>query len=171
VKRLLIFEGPDGVGKTTLAKALAEHIDAAYVHHGSYPEIDNEDLANCYAVSIAPAALGVRDVVMDRSWLSEKPYGLVFRNGRDRLGSKFDALEGFAAQTTQALVIRCDADWQRCSMNFEQRRSHEYLDDAVQLFKVWRWYRESFKTSLASLVIHPFLMTQETAIERILECA
>jgi ATPase family associated with various cellular activities (AAA) len=170
MKRVFIFEGPDGTGKTTLAKALAECIGAVYVHHGSYPEI-TEDLHNVYAVSVSPAVIGESDVVLDRSWLSEIPYGIAYRKGANRLGDKLAALEHFVMERTEPLVVRCDASYPQVEVNFTERHEQEYLDTMEQLYSVWKWYREEFKTSLPQLVIWPFTTSQETAIQRILECA
>ena len=38
-RELTIFEGPDGAGKTTLAKAYAELTGARYVHFGPLPRV------------------------------------------------------------------------------------------------------------------------------------
>lgn len=171
MKRLIIFEGPDGTGKTTLAKALATYIDAVYVHHGSYPEV-TEDLANVYALSMMPAALGLRDVVLDRAWYSEVPYGFAYRWGADRIGEqKFRGLEDLAANCTEPLVVLCDTSFENVERSFRARQEAEYLDNTAQLHQVWYWYRTQFRSDLPLLRIEPFTMLESTAIERILECA
>jgi thymidylate kinase len=166
MKRLFIFEGPDGVGKTTIAKALARHIDALYGHYGAFP--GDVDIAWIYEDAMKPATKDVADVVMDRSWLSEIPYAIAFRGGVDRLGAEFYRLEDIALKKTIPLVIRCDADWATVTINFRRRKQEEYLQNINQLHQVWTWYRESFMTSLPQLLIHPFTISTDEAVDKIL---
>jgi thymidylate kinase len=170
MKRLIIFEGPDGCGKTTLAKAVAARLSAIYVHHGPYKDT-TKDLANIYMTSMGPAAIDDSDVVLDRSWLSEKPYGIVFRHGENRLGDAVvSTLESFALVNTNALVVLCCTPWDTCAANFTRNIDNEYLDNTDTLRQVWYWYHQEFTTSLSQLTIDPFSMNQDTAIDRVLEC-
>lgn len=168
MKRVFIFEGPDGVGKSTLALALAKHIGAVYIHHGSYPQATENDLIDIYSILMIPAVSGIVDVVMDRSWLSEKPYGLAFRGGADRIGIRGEALEAFIERKAQLLVIRCDADFDTIKENWQRRKGNEYLENTSQLFKVWSWYRNEFMTTLPTITVWPFVSERNALIERIL---
>lgn len=102
--RLLVLEGLDGVGKTTLAAALAERIGAVQIAtpdaalRGARKEIESvyqnspEAIHLFYASSVlhageragAEIAAG-RDVVVDRYWLStwayNRPHGSTLRLG------------------------------------------------------------------------------------------
>ena len=78
--KLTIFEGPDGGGKTTAAEKYAKETGAQYVHFGPLPHV-KDSLARVYVEAMMPAILGLQDVVFDRSWLSEIPYGTAFRGG------------------------------------------------------------------------------------------
>src|SRR4051812_18522188 len=103
-KRLVILEGPDGAGKTTLAEQLGRR-GWLVVHLGPFLQVD-DDLARLYVEAMMPAILGHADVVLDRCWLSEIPYGLVMRDGDDRLGWQRRLLERLALRC-RATVIRC----------------------------------------------------------------
>ena len=80
-KKLTIFEGVDGSGKTVAAKRYADEICARYIHFGPFTRV-TDGLARMYAEAMLLAVIGYQNVVFDRSWLSEGPYGLVMRGGR-----------------------------------------------------------------------------------------
>ena len=76
--QVIVLEGCDGVGKTTLAEALAAQHGYTVVHSGRTP--DGTDLADHYGTILAlPGRL-----VLDRSFISELVYGPLDR-GRSRL--------------------------------------------------------------------------------------
>jgi thymidylate kinase len=76
--QVIVLEGCDGVGKTTLAEALAARHGHTIVHSGRTP--DGTDLADRYETILAlPGRL-----VLDRSFISELVYGPLDR-GRSRL--------------------------------------------------------------------------------------
>ena len=145
--RLIIFEGPDGAGKTHAAKRLADELGARYVHLGPFPHV-RQTLARLYAETLLPAVLGLQDVVLDRSWLSERPYGLAYRNGADRLGvENVRALERLALRCRAGVVLALppyatvEAHW--CS-----RRAVELLETPAQLAQVHDYYDRHLATSL-----------------------
>ena len=156
-KRLVIFEGPDGAGKTTLAKAVAEHLDAHYVHLGPFRRVAfGSGLARLYAEAMMPAAIGDRAVVMDRSWISEKPYADAFRAGRDRLsdGSK-RSLERLAWRCMTTVVF-CLPPWDRVGTNFMVTRGDQMLDNLAQLRQVYDAFSNfDSLTSLPRCVVDP----------------
>lgn len=144
-KRLTIFEGPDGAGKTTAAKKFAEHTGAEYVHFPSLPMI-HSGLARVYVEAMLPALLGHRDVVFDRSWLSELPYGTVFREGSSRLSKpSIRMLERLALRCSTSLIM-CLPNIGVCTENFKGR-SGEMLKNGFQLHEVHDIYKKS-KTDL-----------------------
>ncbi len=134
---LVIFEGPDGSGKSTTAQAFADVIGAKYTHHGPYPDV--KEISVRYLESMMPAILRRGSVVLDRCWVSEVPYGLAFRGGEDRIGVVKPLLEGFANRAN-ALYVRCDPTWEQVERNFVLRKGTEYLKTIDQIFEVWKWY-------------------------------
>jgi len=102
-KRLTIFEGCDGSGKSTAAAKFAEEHGAKLVHFPALPRVTN-NLARMYVEAMLPALLGYQDVVFDRCWLSEEPYGTAFREGQDRLGV-------VSVRMLERLAFRCGLLW------------------------------------------------------------
>lgn len=158
MKRILIFEGPDGAGKSTLAAKVAEQIGTRVVHHGPYPEVtDGLDLAKIYRDSMAEPG----DVVLDRCWISEKPYGIAFRGGADRLNNGLNRyLDKCAFKFAGYVrVFLCMPSWETVKKNYLARRGKEYLDSLAQLRLVYDYYRnENLSDTLHVRVINPFLI-------------
>lgn len=145
--KLTIFEGPDGSGKTTAAKAYAKAQGARYIHFGPLFEVTS-GLSRTYVEAMLPALLGHQHVVWDRSWLSETPYGNAFRNGQDRLGDIKRAMLERLAMRCATVVVRCDPGWETILNGYENRGDREeMLTDSKQLHEVYRAYREMY-TSL-----------------------
>lgn len=143
---LTIFEGPDGVGKTTAAKKYAEWSRAEYVHFGPYKELGPGELAKIYVEAMMPALTGLRPVVFDRSWLSERPYALVYRNGVDRLTDANRRQLERLAMRCGAVVISCRVPRAKMLESFAERSScgGEYLDNAKQLELVAAHYQREY---------------------------
>lgn len=147
-KNITIFEGPDGGGKSTLASRYAFETKAMYVHFPQLPDV-SEMLARCYIEAMMPALLGHQDVVLDRCWLSEKPYGDVFRNGEYRLQPNAENVLERLAMRCGAVVVMCMPEFQTISNNWSVREEIEMLDDLNQLRFVYDEYQK-VTTSLPS---------------------
>lgn len=141
-KSLTIFEGCDGAGKSTEAKRYAEATSAAYVHFPALKYVTGEALGRMYVEAMLPALLGYQDVVFDRSWLSEIPYGTVFRQGADRLkmGGQRRLLERLSMRCG-AVVVRCNPGWEAVEKSFLTGRE-EMLKDTKQLKAVHNLYSQ-----------------------------
>lgn len=136
--KLVIFEGPDCSGKTTVARRMAKHLDAVNIHHTSYNGVHGDPLMERYATSMG---LSVHvPVVLDRCWLSEVPYGQVFRGGLDRLGpDRVQSLEKWA-NYLGAKVVLCLPPWNNVRDTFLLRQSEEMLTGMDQIKKVYGLY-------------------------------
>ena len=80
-KGIIVIEGPDCSGKTTLAKHLINRYDAHYIHCTWSPEIDEE--LDTYFENVLSEARSISQdklVIIDRMWLSELVYSKVFRD-------------------------------------------------------------------------------------------
>lgn len=82
LKGIIILEGPDGTGKTTLGQHIADRYNGTYIHCTYNEEIGKDVFGyhtNVVAKAIADSQKGI--VCIDRLWLSEMVYGEVFRGG------------------------------------------------------------------------------------------
>lgn len=147
--RLTIFEGPDGGGKSTAAKVYAETTGAKYVHFPALPRV-SRNLGRMYVEAMLPALLGYQDVVFDRCWLSEMPYGVAFREGRDRLTDASRRMLERLAMRCGAVVVKCQPAWETVKANYLSRKHMEMLDNEHQLKTVYDLYAEQ-PTSLPVL--------------------
>lgn len=78
MKGILVLEGADGTGKTTLARELVARYSAFYIHNGLWPDIWKRHVA---ALRLALRKSQEQLVIIDRLWLSEQIYGDTFRAG------------------------------------------------------------------------------------------
>ena len=141
-KHLTIFEGPDGSGKTTAAKRYAEETDARYVHLGPFPRV-RHGLARLYVEAMMPALLGYQDVVMDRCWISEAPYGLVHREGEMRLHTSDVRMLERIALRCGAVVVKCLPPLDVVSATYTRRKGQEMLTSIRALEAVYGLYCKS----------------------------
>ena len=137
--KLTIFEGCDGSGKSTAAKAFAQATGAKYVHFAALPRV-SAGLARMYVEAMLPALLGYQDVVFDRCWLSENPYGVAFREGQDRLGDASRRMLERLALRCGAVLVRCNPGWEAVKQSYMSRKHLEMLDDVGQLKQVFELY-------------------------------
>lgn len=135
---ITIFEGCDCSGKSTAAKSYARKVGAEYVHFGAVS--DRKLIAEIYIDKMLPAILHDDHVVMDRSWLSELPYGIAFRGGSDRLGYEATKNLTLLASTLNGVVVYCRPQYSSVLQEFNSRRDTEMLDNDDQLRVVYDEY-------------------------------
>lgn len=98
---LIVLDGPDGAGKTTLAEQLLSRVDNGLYIHNTKPQ--THEAWNMHASCLRAAVWESLDrlVVVDRLFMSESIYGRVYRTGSeypwaarhlDRLLYRFGAL-------------------------------------------------------------------------------
>lgn len=150
-RTVTIFEGPDGGGKTTAAREFAHVTGAAYVHFSNLPAIGS-GLARCYVEAMLPALLGYQDVVLDRCWLSEQPYGEVFRGGELRFSRATCRMLDRLALRCGAVVVLCLPGEEVAVANFNKRRAAEMLTAEQQLRDVYHLYAAGGLTDLQVLL-------------------
>ncbi len=137
---IIILEGPDGTGKTTLAQRLVKDHGATYIHQGWSKGVDwgLRHLATMRRAARL-ASLG-KPVVVDRLWLSGEIYGSVFRGKSDdrdyaRLIQRIGLTHG--ALTVLCLPARAELANQAHHVMLGERR--EMYQD---ISKVVRFYTE-----------------------------
>jgi len=143
---IIILEGPDGSGKTTLAEKLRAVVSESpgnmmhSVAHGPYAGLDAEQLCKLYFRSMSPALTFDDSLIMDRSWLSEPIYADAYRNGISRVDMPRRRMLERTALSRGAVVILCQPDFEVCEQAFMSRKAEEYLDNVDQLRQVYNDY-------------------------------
>lgn len=170
-RRLFIIEGPDGAGKSILAGALSVRTDAPIVHLGPFRDV-SEGLERLYVEATLPAVLGYSNIILDRSWLSEHPYGTVFRKGVDRLGVAATRQLERLALRCRTVVIRALPPKDVVIENFVRRKRKcaeaEMLDHVIQAEKVYDIYRDDFRTALPTIEYDYTMISSSDMIENLL---
>jgi thymidylate kinase len=130
---IIILEGPDGSGKTTLAQQISRQTGYLLLHR-SQPksEEDKKRMMDEY-IQVIKAN---KNCIMDRSWYSEMVYGPVMRDDSVITYPQMYELERMLSKNG-ALLIYCTAPesvlWKRCL-----RRGEDYItkhEDFSQICK------------------------------------
>jgi thymidylate kinase len=138
VKRLIILEGPDGGGKTTLGAKLSQHLGVDVTNHGPYK--GEAQIWKHYFDSMLPAYAEQCDVILDRCWLAEPIYGRVFRGGLNRLEFWQTRILEHVAASCKTTVLYCLPGVEACMRTFNKRRELEMLSNDAQLRDVYYGY-------------------------------
>ena len=143
-KSLIILEGPDCGGKTTLMRELTQSHELLAVHNGPFPRLSSAQLPRFYVEAMMPMLHGYQSMVFDRSWLSEPIYGLAFRNGTDRVGPANRRHLERIAMKHGGVVVLCLPPWEAVKTKWLERKKAdseaEYLDKIEQLKIVYDRY-------------------------------
>ena len=134
--RIVIFEGPDGVGKTTLIKYIKEQYgkDAYYMHLRVH-----KDMKLWHTASARLAISKKQDgklVLLDRHWPSEQFYSHIYREG-----PSYDPEEIYRRLKLEgALYVWClpsdiEQVKQNHRINREKRKEAYYdIDKVIQMY-------------------------------------
>lgn len=143
--KLLIFEGPDGSGKTTLTEKLMTMKKAKYgwQNHGAYK--GEKRIMHHYLDSLRLARNTMdtaSTLILDRAWPSEPIYGSVYRHGLDRLGAIRMRMLDRVALSLQGVIVLALPKIDQCVRAFESRREIEMLESVQQLKDVYKGYAQ-----------------------------
>ncbi len=140
--RLVVIEGPDGAGKTTLARAVCDALGYDYAHEGPPPAGDDPlsyYRARCFHFAVElmahPRAWGV---VVDRFALGDRVYGPALR-GLDRLGERGWAEVRGMLDQVGAVRVLCLPPYESC-LEAWRRRADEGREFIQQRFVFDRTY-------------------------------
>lgn len=138
MKRLIILEGPDGAGKTTLGEKLATMLGVPISNHGPYK--GEGQIWMRYFDSMVPYYKGERHVILDRCWLAEPVYGAVYRGGTNRIEPWQKRILNHVANSGSVMLVWCLPPVEKCLEAFRSRRQLEMLDSEQQLRDVYFEY-------------------------------
>ncbi len=114
---IIIIEGPDGGGKTTLAHYLADKYYLHYHHEGPPPK--DIDVVEHYC-AVLDSFRG-KGAVMDRLALGERIYGPLLR-GKDRLGDMGWTVFQRVVSAVGALQVMCLPTFDNCLRAWQSGR-------------------------------------------------
>lgn len=126
----IIIEGPDGAGKTTLARQLCHDLRMAYHHEGPPPV--STSVLHHYAALLANTK---RPTVFDRFHLGELVYGPLLR-GVSGLNPTDIRLMNRLVRGNGIAVIICLPEWGTCLERTRQR--DEFIKDETKLKEAHR---------------------------------
>lgn len=136
---LIILEGPDGAGKSTLANQLKDVLRAEVIAHGPY--LGEANIFHRYLDPMGKMyGNRSRSYIFDRSWLSEQVYGPLMRNV-DRIGVLRRILDRVAMGLPAACVL-CLPPWKNVKETYVKRAMSEYPPRLSVLEKIWQGYRK-----------------------------
>lgn len=121
---IIIIEGPDGSGKTTLAEKLSRQTGFPVIHR-TQPKSDEEKakMMDSYLEVIKNG----KNAIFDRCWYSEMAYGPIMRDASVISYPDMYRLEEQLAKRG-ALIIYCTDNpfvlWRRCT-----KRGEDYITD------------------------------------------
>lgn len=149
---IFVLEGPDGVGKSSLAKELTTLLGGRYIHL-TYRFRDKMHLYHYAAIRLAAHLAQHQPVVMDRWWPSEIIYADVYRGGSPFIKHYF-LLEHIATEMGVTYVMCLPKDRERYLSNFEKIRGTRTMaenkrDPDGPLGNLYDEYAEFYKSYLS----------------------
>jgi hypothetical protein len=132
---LIILEGPDGSGKTTLAKAL-EKAGYTYYHFGVPPPG-----ADLFRFFMEPLLAATRPTVFDRCYPSNAIYEPVMRPGGAVLTDIQEALLTRVVAARGGQVVLCLPPWRTVLANWLKKKGEEYVQDVEKMENIYVLYR------------------------------
>ena len=138
MSKVIILEGPDGGGKTTLARSL-EKLGWIYKHEGPPPA--GRDQVAHYLEILNDSIESPHNTVHDRLWLGERIYGRIARNN-DTLGELGQKLFMRLHNSKQIHQFLCMPGITTAMANYEAKINdpHDYLKSVDKFEKVYNSY-------------------------------
>lgn len=113
ISPIILLEGPDGVGKTSLASALEQKLQGALMMSSGPPATDDPVMEYLDALTSATkAAASGRPVIIDRLHIGEMVYGPLFR-GSSGVSMKWARSIDALLDSVGALKVHCFLDRRR----------------------------------------------------------
>lgn len=139
---IILLEGSDGTGKTTLAKHIVEKFDGHYMHL-TYRYPNNMFEYHAAALHRAAKIAHHRVVVLDRQWVSESVYAEVYRGGSrwPHMGRLFDRV---MLKHAGVYVFCLAADLAKYEADYNQLKTSRYemYDNTTKVADLYNrlWY-------------------------------
>lgn len=143
---IIVFEGPDGCGKTSLAHAMQEYLGARYIHL-TYRWKDKMHLYHYAAIRVAAHLAQHQPVLIDRWWPSEIIYAEAYRGG-SKFARHFLLLEHIANHIGLVYVVCLPDDRERYLAHYNELKGKRAEMYDTGLERVYDGYDEFYKSYL-----------------------
>ncbi len=127
---MLILEGCDCGGKSTLAVRLAEQYDSPITHYSAH-----DPVAMLKKAQEGKTGTGE---ILDRFHLSEPPYSMYYRHEVPNYPS-VDIIDNTLVLGNN-LVILCIPPWNTVKQAWEERINQELIKNVQELHGIYMWY-------------------------------
>lgn len=129
---IILLEGPEAAGKSSLAERLAKENSMRYIHHKQpKTQFEKDTMFDMYKETI----LSEDNAIIDRAWYSEMVYGAVMRDKSYISELQMLELEHFVKVNSGGFIIHCTDGisqlWKRCN-----ERGEDYVLDIETLAKL-----------------------------------
>jgi thymidylate kinase len=140
----ILIEGPDGSGKTTLAKTLREVFHAEYVHYEYEPNNDIYIQQVEDVLSLIKASN--ENIIVDRFIPSEIIYGSILRDSVRMVYNKDNKWLEEMMSNFDSIIFCLPFDKERYLQTFKKlsEQRYELVEDIKQISKVYNYYQDLF---------------------------
>jgi energy-coupling factor transporter ATP-binding protein EcfA2 len=163
---IVILEGPDGSGKTTLANYLVAHLSLRYHHEGVPPA--NASPLVYYGDTLEGWRRSGARVVADRFALGERVYGPLLR-GVDQFGDEGWGVFNRLMRACGVVRVLCLPPFERCRAAWASGRPELIRDEELFSKTYWAWARLRDDRSLGDLLYDWTLISLEKITELIIQ--